>query len=75
MGTICFEVMKLIIPCLEGCKYNYDGECKKDNCVQEDGCLVSCTGNCPLLVFSSPQASEDRKRFVSDKARSVLSVF
>ena len=65
----------MFIPCLEDCKYNFEGECKKDNCVQEDGCLISCTSNCPLQVISSLQASEDRKRFVSDKARSILSVF
>lgn len=65
----------MLIPCLENCKYNFEGECKKDNCVQEDGCLASCTSNCPLRVISSPQASIDHKRFVSDKARSVLSAF
>lgn len=65
----------MFIPCLEDCKYNYDGECKKDNCVQEDGCLTSHTSNCPLLVINSPQALRDRKHFVRDKARSVLSVF
>lgn len=65
----------MFIPCLEDCKYNYDGECKKDNCMKDDGSLVSFTNNCPLLVINSPQALKDHKRFVSDKARSVLSVF
>ena len=65
----------MFIPCSEKCPYNSEGECKKDNCFCETGYLISCKDSCPFNVIGLPQALADRKRFESDKAVSVLSVF